>query len=120
MKIVKLRNASSDNHDFQIKYCDTFFSKLIGLMFSNELELDQGLILVEKKESKSNTAIHMLFVNYDITALWLDRNLVIVDKALAKRWRLAYIPKESAQYVVELHRDHYPSFNIGDQLILSE
>ncbi|MFU8827626.1 MAG: DUF192 domain-containing protein [Brevefilum sp.] len=120
MKIVNLRNASSDSPSFHVKYCDTFFSKLIGLMFSNELEPDHGLILVEKKESKANTAIHMLFVNYDITALWLDRNLVVVDKALAKRWRPAYVPKIPAQYVVELHRDHYPSFNIGDQLILSD
>jgi uncharacterized membrane protein (UPF0127 family) len=60
----------------------------------------------------------MLFMNYDITALWLDKDLVIVDKVLAKRWRPFYKSQKPAQYVVELHRDRFPDYQIGEQLQL--
>ena len=120
MKFVKLKSSTSDHPEFSVKYCDSFFSKLIGLMFSKELAQDQGILLVERTESRLNTSIHMFFMQYDITALWLDKNLVVVDKALAKRWRPMYVPKKPAQFVVELHRDHYSKFTIGDQLILSD
>jgi uncharacterized membrane protein (UPF0127 family) len=89
-------------------------------MFSKELQSDQGIILVENKESRLNTSIHMFFMNYDITVLWLDRNMVVVDKALAKRWRPGYMSKKPAQFVVELHRNNYSKFDVGDQLIFSE
>ena len=119
MKIVTLRKTTPEDEHYLVKYCDTFHSKLIGLMFSKALQQDQGIILVEKTESRLNTSIHMFFVNYDITTLWLDRNMVVVDKVLAKRWRPMYIPKKPAQCVVELHRDNYSKFTIGDVLILS-
>ena len=86
-------------------------------MFSRELNHDQGIILVENVESRINTSIHMMFMNYDITVLWLDKQLVIVDKVLARKWRLIYLPKKPAQYVVELHQSKFSEFSIGDQLI---
>ena len=120
MKIVTLKNASSTSPELQVKYCTSFFSKLLGLMFTNDIQQEEGIILVEDHESKINTAIHMAFMNYDITVLWLDKNLVIVDKALAKRWRPMYVPSKPAQYVVELHQELFSKFNVGDKLILSE
>lgn len=117
MKIVRLRKVSSPNSDLKVKYCDTFFSKLVGLMFSKALQPDRGIILVENKESRLNTAIHMLFMNFDITVLWLDKDLVVVDKVLAKKWRPMYAPKKPAQYIVELHRDRFPEFEVGEQMI---
>ncbi|HSN95379.1 MAG TPA: DUF192 domain-containing protein [Anaerolineaceae bacterium] len=98
------------------KYCNTFLSKFIGLMFSKELKRDRGIILVENQESRINSSIHMLFMNYDITVLWLDERLVIVDKVLARKWRPMYLPKVPAQYVVELHQSRFSEFSIGDQL----
>ena len=116
MKYIELKHSSSDGTVLKVKYCDTFFSKLAGLMFTKELPQDQGILLVEDSESRVNTAIHMLFMNYDITVLWLDKNKHIVDKALAKRWRPMYMPKKPAQYVVELHRDHYDDYAIGERM----
>ena len=86
-------------------------------MFSKELKHDQGIILVENKESRINTSIHMMFMNYDITVLWLDKERVIVDKVLAKKWRPSYLPKKPAQYVVELHQSKFSDYSIGDELI---
>jgi len=89
-------------------------------MFSKQIPLDQGIILVENKESKINTSIHMMFMNYNLTVLWLDEKLVVVDKVLAKRWFPIYFPKAQAQYVVELHSAQFPNFAIGDQLFLPD
>jgi uncharacterized membrane protein (UPF0127 family) len=86
-------------------------------MFSKDLEADAGIVIVEAGESRVNTAIHMMFMNYDIAVLWLDKNLVVVDKVLAKKWALFYMPKAPAQYVVELHRSKFSEYEVGDQLL---
>ena len=120
MKVVKLSTLSSPESILEVKYCDTFASKLIGLMFSRELGLNSGIILVENSETRINTSIHMMFMNFDLTVLWLDRDLVVVDKVLAKRWVPIYFPKNRAQYVVELHSNQIANFSIGDQLLLTD
>ena len=117
MKTVKISKSSSPLTVVNVKVCDTFLSKLIGLMFSRELKPEDGLILVENNESRINTSIHMMFMNYDITVLWLDKQMVIVDKVLARKWVPFYIPKKPAQYVVELHHSKFSEYSIGDKLI---
>ena len=120
-KLVKISNFSSPFTIVNVKYCDTFWSKFIGLMFSKELKPDHGIILVEDKETRLNTSIHMMFMNYDLTVLWLDKELVIVDKVLAKKWAPFYFPKKPAQYVVELHPSKFSDYSIGDKIsILNE
>ena len=89
-------------------------------MFTSTLPDDSGILLAGKAESRLNTAIHMFFMRFDITVLWLDKNQTVVDKALAKRWRPLYIPKRPAQYVVELHRDRYDDYTIGDKIAWQE
>ncbi len=118
LKIVKIRKSSSPFSVVKVKYCDTFWSKFIGLMFSRDLKPDYGIVLVENNETRINTAIHMMFMNYDITVLWLDKQMVIIDKVLAKKWFPFYIPKKPAQYVVELNQSKFSEYSIGDKLIL--
>ena len=118
MKIVKIRKSSPPFTVVNVKYCDTFLSKFIGLMFSRKLKLDHGVILVDNNETRMNTSIHMMFMNYDITFLWLDRQMVIVDKVLARKWFTIYIPKKPAQYIMELHHSKFSEYSIGDKLIL--
>lgn len=86
-------------------------------MLTRELHQDQGIVLVQNNETRINSSIHMLFMFYDITVLWLDKNLVIVDKVSAKKWAPFYIPKQPAQFVVELHHSKFPEYSVGDQLI---
>lgn len=88
-------------------------------MFTRELDPNSGIMFVENGESKVNTSIHMFFMRYDLTVLWLDSDRVIVDKVLAKKWAPFYIPQKAAQYVVELHPSKFDVFEIGDQLVLS-
>ena len=89
----------------------------MGLMFRKSLDQDEGIILADRGESRINTAIHMLFMNLNITVLWLDKNFVVVDKVLAKRWRPFYLPSKPAQYVIELHENQINNFSVGDNLV---
>jgi uncharacterized membrane protein (UPF0127 family) len=116
MKKAKITNDSHATTEIIVSYCDTFFLKLMGLMFSRDLPINSGLLLVEKFESILNTSIHMLFMNFDISAIWLDQNLVVCDKCLAKKWHLAYFPAHKAQFVLELHSSQLPNYSLGDQL----
>ena len=117
MKLVNIRNLSPPITTVHVKYCDSFWSKFVGLMFRKELKHDEGIILVENRESKINTSIHMFFMNFDITVLWLDKDLIIVDKALARKGVPIYKPTMSAQYVLELHHSKFSDYSIGDQLV---
>ena len=117
MKIVKVRNSSPPFNVVKVKYCDTFLSRFIGLMFSRKLEHDSGVILVDSKKTKKNASIHMMFMHSDITVLWLDNDKVIVDKVLARKWAPIYIPKQPARYVMELHQSKFSAYSIGDKLV---
>ena len=120
MKTIKIKKNSQPPMPVMVKYCDTFLDRFMGLMFSSELGPMDGIVLVEKKESQVNTAIHMMFVNYDITVLWLDKNKKIVDKIIAKRWITIHKPVMPAQYVVELHKSRFDDYAVGEQLIFDE
>jgi len=87
-------------------------------MLKKELKQDEGIILVEKSETKLNTSIHMFFMKFDITVIWLDKQMVIVDKVLARKWAPMYKPKLPAQYVLELHHAKFSDYVIGDKLVL--
>ena len=85
-------------------------------MFEKDLPENGGILLDEHSESKVNTSIHMLFMNFDITAVWIDSKQRVVDVKLAKKWGLAYFPKSPARYVLEISSQHLNDFHEGDQL----
>lgn len=119
MKTVQIIKSQTPSSEVNVKLCNTFFSKLKGLMFTKNLNEDSGALLVEESESKINSSIHMLFVYDDLTVLWLDKNKVVVDKVLAKKWFPYYFPKKPAQYVLELHASKFSEYQIGDALNFS-
>ncbi|HEY5270665.1 MAG TPA: DUF192 domain-containing protein [Anaerolineales bacterium] len=97
-------------------YCDSFLCRLCGLMFRSSLPLDKGLLLVEARESRLETAIHMLFVFMDLAVIWINSEKVVVDTVLARAWRPAYAPHQPARYILEIHPDRLNEFKIGDHL----
>jgi uncharacterized protein len=99
-----------------VNWCDSFGGKLLGLMFRKSLGESEGLLMVEPRASKVNTSIHMLFMNFAIATVWLDKDLRVVDKVLAKPWRLAYVPAKPAMYTLETRPEILDKINIGDQL----
>lgn len=96
--------------------CDTFWTKFKGLMFAPAIQQNEGLLFKENDESRIDTSIHMLFMNFDIAVVWIDQNFRVVDTRLAKRWRPAYFPAAPAQFTLETHPDQLRNFQIGDVL----
>ncbi len=100
----------------RVKYCDTFFTQLRGLTFRTHLSRDEGLILVAKRDSRLDSSIHMLFVAFDLCVVWINSEMKVVDKVLAKSWRLAYVSKVPAKFTLEVHPDRWNDFEVGHVL----
>ena len=58
---------------FYVESADTFFSRLIGLMFKNSYDTDKALHITPCN------SIHMFFMRFPITAVFVDKNGVITD-----------------------------------------
>ena len=95
-------------------YCDRFLCRLRGLMFRSSLPQDTGLLLVENREGRMDTAIHMLFVFMDLAVVWINSEKMVVDTVLARAWHLAYVPRKPARYILEIHSHRLDDFKIGD------
>jgi len=116
MTTLNIKNKSNPNLSIHAKIAKTFFSKLLGLMFAQKLEPNSGLLLSDRYESRLNSSIHMLFMNFDLCVVWLDKNLLVVDVIKAKKWHPAYFSRTAAQHVLEIGITHINDFSIGDQL----
>lgn len=99
-----------------VGYGDTFLLKLRGLMFRSRLDLDDGLLLVEKRDSRLDTSIHMFFVPFDLAVFWINSDMTVVDKVIAKSWKPAYFPKADAMYTLEVHPSRWADYEIGDRV----
>jgi uncharacterized membrane protein (UPF0127 family) len=110
---VKNKNRNIEGA-LQIKYCDTFFTQLRGLTFRSRLPRDEGLLLVGMRDSRLDSSIHMLFVPFDLSVIWINSKMQVVDKVLAKSWRPAYFSKQPARYVLEIHHERWKDFEVGD------
>lgn len=85
-------------------------------MFAPTIHANEGLLFSDNGESRIDSSIHMLFMNFDIAVIWLNRDYQVVDAKLARRWRLAYIPAGPAQFTLETHPEQLKNFQIGDVL----
>ena len=116
------RTISIDNENrridgpLRIKYCDTFLTQLRGFTLRPRLAPDEGLVLVGKRDSRLDSSIHMFFVSFDLAVVWINSNMQVVDKVLAKSWKPAYFSKQPARYVLEVHPDRWNEFQIGDRV----
>ena len=98
----------------RIKYCDTFLTQLRGLTLRPRLALDEGLLLVGTRDSRLDSSIHMLFVAFDLTVIWINSEMQVVDKIIARSWHPAYFSKQPAKYVLEIHPERWGDYEIGD------
>jgi uncharacterized protein len=115
MKQVKIINLTNqDTIPIQAAYCQSFVCQLRGLMFRKNLTDGEGLLLVQKNDSRMDASIHMMFMWIDLAVIWINSDLTIVDKVLARRWKLAYVPHKAAKYVLETGVTHLADYNIGD------
>ncbi|BCY18828.1 hypothetical protein hrd7_26770 [Leptolinea sp. HRD-7] len=96
--------------------CDTFLSRLCGLMFKKSIPENGGLLFINPAEDRINSAIHMFFMRIDLAIVWADSNGVVVDKILAKQWKTLASPQKGAKYIIETHIDRFDDYNCGDLL----
>jgi uncharacterized membrane protein (UPF0127 family) len=116
-KFITVQNKNKTiTGPLHIQYCDTFFTQLRGLSFRSRLALDEGLLLVGKRDSRIDSSIHMLFVPFDLSVIWINSAMQVVDKVLAKSWRPAYFAKQPAKYTLEIHPERWGDFEMGDRV----
>lgn len=114
---VLVQNLTRPNtHPIQARYCSSFFCRMRGLTFCRGLASDEGLLLVQGRDSRMDSSIHMLFVWIDLAVIWINSAQQVVDVRLARRWRPAYVPAHPARYVLETSTERLEDFCIGDQL----
>ena len=112
-----VRNETQDRQLLgRVRHCASFACRLRGLTFRRTLDDDEGLLLVGKRESRTDTAIHMFFVFFSIAAIWLDSNGRVVDAQLARPFRPLYVPRAPARDVLEGPPAMLEQVRIGDTL----
>jgi len=116
MEVNVINRTRSLENPLRVKNCESFVCRLKGLMFQNSIDMDAGLLMIHGSESQANAAIHMFFVGMDLGVIWLDSSQKIVDKQLAKSWQPFYTPASPAKYILEIHPDRLPEFELGDIL----
>ena len=117
MQIIQIQNQSRPlTQPISATLCDSFWSRFRGLMFRSSLEPAKGILLVDKKDNRVDSAIHMLFMNFDITAVWINSQKKVVDVRLARKWQLMLIPQQPACFVLEAHPNQFQNFQIGDTI----
>jgi uncharacterized membrane protein (UPF0127 family) len=101
-----------------VRRCASFFCRLRGLTFRRSLDADEGLLLMGRRESRTDTAIHMFCVFFPIAAIWLDPNGQVVDAQLARPFRPLYVPRAPARDILEGPPALLEQVRIGDKLRL--
>ncbi|MEA3349830.1 MAG: DUF192 domain-containing protein [Chloroflexota bacterium] len=118
---VKIHNLSQPFPEpLQARYCDTFMCRLRGLTFRKNLPSNEGLLLVQARENRTETAIHMFFVCIDLAIIWVNTENKVVDTQLARQWHPLYVPQKPARYILEAAASRLSNFQIGDQLDFEE
>jgi len=117
VEFVRIVNLSQElPGPLRASFCNSFLCRLRGLMFRRSLPKDEGLLLVQTTESRLDSSIHMLFMWFDITAIWLNADKNVVDVQIARQGRPYYAPTVPAQYTLEVVPYWVDHFNYGDQI----
>ena len=95
------------------QWCESFLCRLRGLTFRPSLTRDEGLLLVFGRDSRVDSSIHMLGVRFDLAVFWINANMQVVDKIVARAGKPAYMSKEPARYVLEVHASRINDLEIG-------
>ena len=120
-RTIAIENANRRiDGSLRVKYCDTFLTQLRGFTLRSDLPRDEGLVLVGKRDSRIDSSIHMFFVSFDLAVVWINADMQVVDKVLARSWKPAYFSKEPARYVLEVHPDRWEEFQVGDRLVFRD
>ena len=115
-KWVEIRNRSRGQAPVvRARWCSSFGCRLRGLSLSRALQDGTGLLLVEPRQGRWATAIHMFGMLFDLGVVWLDAQGKVVDTRLAEPWRV-YVPKAAARFTLEALPEALEHVAVGDVL----
>jgi uncharacterized membrane protein (UPF0127 family) len=101
MKLVnKKTNSVIVEH---LKYADSFFKRLKGLMFTKDLNKNEGLLI---KDCKS---IHTFFMNYSLDAVFINNKFKIVKIIRNMKPRRVTPIYFGAAHVIEVKAGYLPA-----------
>jgi uncharacterized membrane protein (UPF0127 family) len=70
----------------EVKVANTIISRMIGLMFTKNLGIDEGLLI------RPCNSIHTCFMNYSLDIVFLDKNFSVVKVIYnMKPWRVSWV-----------------------------
>ena len=114
LKSITLKN--SNEKIAEIKIANTFFSRLMGLMFKKNAKVPLLFEIPEKINKKERSSIHSFFMRFEIVLVFIDKGNVVYEIAKMKPWNY-YIPKKPAKYIVEFDkREFNDCLKIGDEI----
>jgi uncharacterized membrane protein (UPF0127 family) len=114
---IQIYNLNRPDHaPISAVVCKSFLCQLRGLTFRSTILPDEGLLMVQTKDSVVGSSIHMLFMWIDLTIVWINTSLQVVDVKYARRWHLAYFSQKPARFILETSVENQQQFKIGDQL----
>ena len=86
------------------------WTRLRGLLGRSALDADEGLLI------RPTNSIHMMFMRFPIDAVFVDRELRVLDVRTVAPWRFA--AKRGSKAVLELAAGAGAGLRVGEQLAL--
>lgn len=113
---ISYENSKSKQTIATLKFANSYFSRLKGLMFKKKL--DYVLLLKPlKSKHKFLSSVHTLFMRFTIDLVFLDKNKKVLETAQLSPWKF-YIPHKPANYILEMEKGAIKKYQIaiGDKL----
>jgi uncharacterized membrane protein (UPF0127 family) len=113
VRLEHRRDGGSETLAEDVEVVDTFLSKARGLMFRRSIPDDYAMVF--RFEAAEERDLHMVFVPFDIDALWLVDGEVVAKKRLR-----AWLGRGAAEAdtVVELPAGSADDVAVGDEVRL--
>jgi len=112
---MKTINIKIGKRTIKAKVADNFLRRAKGLMFKKNIEENEGMIFVFKKESSPK--FWMLGMRFPIDMIWIDGKKKIVDITVnadpSLNPRKTYKPKKACKYVLETKANFSKNMKIG-------
>ena len=114
LRLITLKK--SNKKIAKIRIANTFFSRLMGLMFKKNAKIPLLFEIPERMNRKERSSIHSFFMRFEIVIVFIDKCNVVYEIADLKP-RNWHIPKKPAKYILEFDkREFNDCLKIGDEI----
>ena len=98
------------------RWCSDAWCRFKGLQLRRRLAPGEALLLVHPADSVALSTIHMFFVFFPISAVWIESGGKVVGAQLARPWRPYYAAPSPAKYVLEASPEILERVHAGDEV----